>query len=282
MRKSIRITTLVENTVHKRDLLAEHGLAFWIEAGSQRILFDTGQGDVLTSNADALGIPLDAADKVVVSHGHYDHVGGLDRMLSLAPNSQVFAHLSAFHCKYELQDDGTCRDIGRPSSVVYRIHEASSDRFAWTVRPTDLGNGLHVTGQIPRRTTFEDAGGPFYLDRDCTDPDPLFDDQALYFESTEGIVVVLGCAHAGVINTLHYIRELTHGRAIHTVIGGMHLTDKQPDRIEPTVDALREFDISRIGLSHCTELLASVQLCAAFPGRCFPCCAGTVLEFYQS
>jgi len=274
----VRVTTLVENTVHQRGLLGEHGLAFWIETERRNLLFDTGQGLALEHNARRLGLHLESLEAVVLSHGHNDHTGGLSAATQLAPQAIVYAHPAAFERKYVRKDDGTTRDIGVPDPQNL---DALRRARAWihTVKPVDVGGGIFVTGPIPRLTRFEDTGGPFFLDSKGSAPDPLSDDQALFFASSQGAVVLLGCAHAGVINTLQYVRTLTGGSPIHAVMGGMHLKHAGPERMEQTIEALRELEIERLGPAHCTGSSAEAQLRAAFPGKCFSCPAGSTMEF---
>lgn len=136
-----------------------------------------------------------------------------------------------------------------------------------------------MTGEIPRQNAFKDTGGRFFLDAACTRPDALLDDQALFFDTTEGLVVLLGCAHSGVVNTLEYIQHITGGRPIHTVLGGMHLAAASPERMDKTIAAFRRLNIQRLTPAHCTGMAALAQLWSAFPGRCFSCAVGTRLSF---
>ena len=278
MSRVIRITVLVENSVHRRGLLAEHGLAFWIETDSRRVLFDTGQGMVLSSNASELGVDLTLADTVVLSHGHYDHTGGLGRVLQANRRAKVYAHPAVFQSKYARNDDGTSREVGMPPLNEKTVCEQADD-VIWTEPPTEICQGLFATGVIPRVTTYEDTGGPFFVDAAGQQPDPLEDDQALFFESSRGTVVLLGCAHAGVINTLQYIRQLTDGKPIHAVLGGMHLLTASRDRMCQTIEAFRQLDVERLGPAHCTGMTATMKLWTAFAGRCFSCSAGATIEF---
>ena len=119
----------------------------------------------------------------------------------------------------------------------------SRNRLIATTQPTTVFNGLTATGPVPRLTDFEDTGEPFFLDEACVQPDPLEDDQSVFFDTTEGTVVLLGCAHSGIINTLRYIHQLTDSRPIRTVIGGMHLIGASPHRIERTVEELQWFGV---------------------------------------
>ena len=193
MSRKIRITVLVENTAQGAGILAEHGLAYWIEWDGRRTLFDTGQGNVLASNAYKLGIPLREADAVVLSHGHYDHTGGLPEALKTSRPVTVYAHPAAFAPKYARKADGSAREIGIPHPAERAIRSLRN-RLVYTDQPTPVVDRLTVTGPVPRLTDFEDTGGPFFLDQACTKPDPLEDDQSVVFDTVEGTVVLLGCA----------------------------------------------------------------------------------------
>lgn len=273
-----RVTVLADNCVRGQGLLAEHGLAFWVEIRGQHLLFDTGQGFVLAHNAEKLGLPLERVNAVVLSHGHYDHTGGLAHVLQVASEARVYAHPSALLPKYARHNDGTIRQIGIPATSKTALRE-HDDTLTWTRGSTQIADGVFVTGEIPRRTTYEDAGGPFLTGPQGGEPDSLPDDQAVFFESRAGTIALLGCAHAGAVNTLRYIHELTGARPIHTVIGGMHLSTAPPERIGHMVRDLRELDVQRLGPAHCTGLAATVELWKALPDRCFVCAVGTTMEF---
>ncbi|NIA13224.1 MAG: MBL fold metallo-hydrolase [Nitrospiraceae bacterium] len=273
-----RVVTLVDNAVGARGTLAEHGLSFWIERGAHRILFDTGAGTVLAHNADMLGVDLRETDAIVLSHGHYDHTGGLPTAMEAVDSPKVFFHPDALRVKYARDTDGTARDIG------VRAESGSSLAQQGVVRThthvmTEIVPGVFVTGQIPRVTDFEDTGGPFYLDRQCQHPDPLFDDQALFFESSHGTIVVLGCAHSGGVNTLRHVHERTGGRHIHAVIGGTHLLTANAERVDRTIEALREFGVDHLAPCHCTGTPATAALWNAFPGKCAAAATGAIQQF---
>jgi 7,8-dihydropterin-6-yl-methyl-4-(beta-D-ribofuranosyl)aminobenzene 5'-phosphate synthase len=270
----MRIVILADNVAGPRGLLAEHGLSLWLETRGHRVLFDTGQGLALGHNAEALGIPLTLADAVVLSHGHYDHTGGLAAALSGRRGIEVYAQPEATSLRYA-RGGGAAREIGMPASA----HEALAQRgtFRPSRLPLPLCGGVRVTGFVPRLTDFENEAGTFYLDADGHIPDPLVDDQAAFVETQLGGVVLLGCAHSGVVNTLRQVESLTKG-PICAVIGGMHLKTASPARIAATVRALRERGVSHVVPCHCTGLEATMALVRELGDRCTPGHVGTVLE----
>jgi len=272
---ALRITVLSENTARGAGLLGEHGVAFWIEADGRRLLFDTGQGKVLRPNAQTLDVPLQDAEMVALSHGHFDHTGGLTDVLDSAKRPDLYLHPAGLEKKYHREKNPPHRSIGIPDLDEEGLRRRAGT-LTWTREPTELVPGAYVTGEIPRRTSFEDTGGDFYLDEACTETDPLLDDQALYVETPAGLVVVLGCAHAGVVNTLEYVAELSAARPMLAVLGGMHLVRAGNERLGATVAAFERFGVQKLGAAHCTGMRATAFLWSHLPERCFECCVGTV------
>jgi 7,8-dihydropterin-6-yl-methyl-4-(beta-D-ribofuranosyl)aminobenzene 5'-phosphate synthase len=278
MIRKLSITTLVDNTVYREGLIAEHGLAFFIEADDRRILFDTGQGQALLPNAHRLDIPLNRLDAIVLSHGHFDHTGALAEVLAQAPAASIYFHPAALEPKYARRESAPHRRIGMPQSAL-RALQAARARCIWTAAPTAIAPGVTATGEIPRRSSFEDVGGLFYKDGDCQTPDAVPDDQALFLVAADAVVVVLGCAHAGVVNTLEYIRSLTLRPAIHAVLGGMHLRSASGQRIEQTASALEELGVRVLAPAHCTGSNARIVFRSRFPHEFLDCSTGSAFVF---
>lgn len=272
-----RITVIAENSAGRGPLLGEHGLAFWIEVADKRFLFDSGQGHVLMQNARHLGILLEETDAVVLSHGHYDHANGLpDALVVMRHVPSAYVHPAAFAEKYAGNPDGSARDVGMSATARQALHTCAS--IVPVTEPAELVAGLHLTGSVPRVTDFEDTGGAFFSDPACTIPDELPDDQAVFLETPEGTIVILGCAHSGIINTLQYILKLTHNHPIHTVVGGMHLVNAGPERLSRTVAELHRMNIRRLIPCHCTGFPATGYLWHEFPDSCLPCRVGTTID----
>ncbi len=266
------ITVLCDNWAHDPGCVAEHGLSLWIETPGGRLLFDTGSGKGIGPNSERLGIELDRADAIVLSHGHDDHIGGLAWAWSQAPRARLFLHPVAIAPHYSIRN-GQAHDIGmnREASATVRRR---LDAVVWTASPTEILPGVFATGSIPRQTDYEDTGGPFYLDAQGREPDLIEDDQALWFDTPQGLMVALGCAHAGVINTLTHIRALTGDRPIRAVLGGMHLGAASNDRMKRTVAALKSLDIAMLMPCHCTGAAGYARMAKALGDRVQQCGAG--------
>lgn len=253
------LTLLVENSVYANHLLAEHGLSYWIRLNGRAVLFDTGMGAVLGPNAERLSIPLETTEVVFLSHGHCDHVGGLEGILPRCGNARVVTHPRATEPKFSYDAPGKGRFIGT-DFFTGRRHEVAGRVVQYLEGPVELIPGLWTTGEIPQVTAYEDTGGPFTLDREGQVPDPLVDDQALFFRVEAGIVVVLGCAHAGVVNTLLHIRQLVGDLPFELVLGGMHLLRADWARLNRTVEVFRELGVRQVAPIHCSGFAARDML----------------------
>lgn len=275
---TIRITVLAENTAQSRDLLAEHGLAYWIEANGRHILFDTGQGHVLRQNASKLGIDLEAVEIVALSHGHYDHTGGLRPLLEVARPRCFVAHPDIFGPKFVRQASGEFADVGMQGLGETEIGEYF-ESVNLTKEPLEITPGVTFSGEIARTTALEDTGGAFFADAVGARSDPLNDDAALILDTTDGLVLLLGCAHSGVVNTLFHAQVLFGNRRIHAVIGGMHLQNALEERLDATLRALRVNAVSLIAAGHCTGWKACARFSTELGDHFRPLAVGMQFEF---
>ena len=279
MAQKVKITTLVENTAEGDGLLSEHGISFWVEYGDRKILFDTGQTGAIMRNAEILGINLAETEAIVISHGHFDHTGGLEPALNVAKKAKIYLHPDVLDKKYSFHG-GSSRSIGISSGTKKTIEShADTNQVVWTKGPTEIFPGLFVSGQVPRTNEFEVEEEEFFLDENAKQPDILRDDQSLYFNTENGLVVVFGCAHAGLINTLDYVTQVSGVKHVHTIMGGFHLVGSGKEKMSKVIDNLERFGIQRIGPGHCTGMEAALEFRKHYPRRCFMCSAGTSCEF---
>ncbi len=272
---NVNITVIVDNTTLRDDLITEHGLSLWIEYDDKKILFDAGQSIAVINNAKQLGIYLASTDAIVLSHGHYDHTGGLYDILDIAPKAKIYLHPLAIEPKFS-QKASDVKFIGMPDSAKKVIE---SRHVIWTVTPVTLFPGMMITGQAPRVNDFEDVGGYFFLDESCQKHDDLLDDQTLFIESSKGLIVILGCAHSGVVNILGYISELTGCKKVYAVIGGMHLLNASQTRINNTIEIFKKYEIQKVIPLHCTGQKVMEHFEGIFGDKYFLSGAGDKISF---
>lgn len=278
MAESAHITILMDNNAAKPSLRTEHGLSMWIEIGDKRMLWDTGQSEGFFDNARQLGIDISAADAIALSHGHYDHTGGLARAIQSATNTAVYLHPNALEPKYSLKD-GQCRFIGTGPEGQRRVIEKDRAGDVVYVRGrTEIFKRAVLTGPVPRQNAFENTGGRFFSEGRCRCTDDLADDQSLSIECEKGLVVILGCAHSGVVNILDAVSQWTATQKIYAVIGGMHLVNADTNRIHETMRAFKRYDIQKIVPLHCTGSKAIQQLEQTFGDRVLCLGAGSRLS----
>ncbi|MBT8044487.1 MAG: MBL fold metallo-hydrolase [Verrucomicrobiae bacterium] len=269
MPNKIQLTMLSENTASGTGIIGEHGISFLIETGKHTVLFDTGQGMALAHNAGQLGIDLSSLNAIVLSHGHYDHVGGLPWALGQAPQAALHLHPRATEPKYSASaQDGRARRISTPFMEEKKF--STPDRRVITGSDVnEVVPGLWTTGEITRINDYEDTGGPFFLDSALTEPDPLLDDQSMFINTTEGLVVIFGCAHSGVVNTLNHIEQwLGKSPPIRLLIGGLHLLTASEHRMQQIISELKKRQPRQMVFCHCTGAKAIRRLYQEFPAIC--------------
>ncbi len=274
----LRITTLSENTAGLGSFLGEWGLSILVETEEMNVLLDTGQSISAVHNADILGIDLGQVDKIVLSHGHFDHTGGLRQVLGrMRKEVEIIAHPDMWQAKYSRRGD-----VGGYIGIPFAREELEGlgANFKLTPEPVRLTDNIMTTGEIPMVTEFEEIdAGLVVKEGTGFKPDKVLDDRALIINTGAGLVVVLGCAHRGIINTLYYAQQLTGVKPIHMVLGGCHLISATEERIWLTIAALKELGVERLGVSHCTGMPAAMVMAPEFGEAFFFNNAGTQINF---
>ncbi len=273
-----KIICVVDNAVKEgTGLQSEHGLSFWIETAYGNVLLDTGQtAAVLSHNLDVLGLSPREVDKLALSHAHYDHTGGLDAVLSKNTALTLFAHPDVFRPRYSLRK-GEYQSIGLSLSG-----EALAARADLSLgdAPAEILLGLWTTGEILERTEPEGRSPHHFIHTGKGwEPDPYRDDMSLVLKTNEGLVVICGCCHAGILNTLFHVERNFEG-PIATVIGGTHLASADDPYLSHVIDVFNgRFRNLSLYLNHCTGKNAFERLAGAFGSRVTACPAGTVIDF---
>ena len=275
---AIRITTLSENTASSGDFLGEWGLSILVETEEEVVLLDSGKGYSITHNAETHGIDLGKIEKVVLSHGHYDHTGGLRELLRrMRKRVEVIAHPDIWQPKYVRREEEPDRYVGIPFQRDELVSLGAA--FRLTSQPLHIAKGVMTTGEIPMVTGFEHIdSGLFVKEGSAWKPDKVMDDQALIVKTKQGLVVILGCAHRGIINTLYHAQQIAGTAEIHMVLGGSHLLRASEELLWQTIAALMELDVQRLGLCHCTDLAAATVLAQEFGENFFFNKAGTIVQ----
>ena len=254
------IFTLIADNEISQGLLAEHGFAAWIKTCDISILFDTGQELALEHNARSLGIELDQAVALVLSHGHYDHTGGIPVFAAANNHAPIIFAKGATESRFSCHQGVPPRQIGMNPAVLGVFNALPSARRVEISAPYFLRPGIGISGPIPRTTPFEDTGGPFFFDEQKQLPDPIIDDLSMWFETRDGLVILTGCCHAGLINTVSYIRMISGIRRVHGIIGGLHLNQASDARIAATTRFLADCELDFLVPCHCTGAHVAVHL----------------------
>ncbi|MHB8124984.1 MAG: MBL fold metallo-hydrolase [Desulfitobacteriaceae bacterium] len=265
----ITMKILVENRARRRGILAEHGLSMLIEYDDFKVLFDVGQTDVFSLNAKTDGIDLATVDALVISHGHYDHAGGVPEFCRLNNKASIYIHPDAFCERYIAQHGkpvGGC--IGMPWSCENK--DSFMHRMTFVKQPVKIHNNITLSGQVSRDYGLKkistglikkNANGDY-------EKDAVLDEQFLIITGREGIYLFVGCSHPGILNCLAYAKQLFSCSKISGLIGGLHLEKYSNRQLQDLVSALKLAGVEKIVPLHCTKIQASYLLESSFGENC--------------
>ncbi len=274
-----RFTVICENSVIVPfGVVGEHGFAVFVETPDGNFLFDTGQGKGILSNSIILDKDIKSIKYLVISHGHYDHTMGIPAVLSVKSPLDIYAHPDIFLNRYWIKENMPPKFIGIPFKKEYL--ESLGANFKFIRDFYEIEKGIYLSGEIPMITEFEKidvnmkvvTGSGDYLQ------DNLKDDFSLAIDTPKGLVILLGCAHAGMVNILNHFIEKTGKNKIYAVIGGTHLGFASPVQMDETLKVLDKYNIEKLGVSHCTGLANSALLYNTLKDRFFFASVGAVLE----
>ena len=277
MLNKLKISVAADNLA-AGTFLGEHGLSFVVRTEHGTILFDTGQGGVLEHNLRELACSPEEVDCLVLSHGHYDHTGGIEYLAGqLQADTRFFLHPAALAAKFAKVPEGS-KYIGI-APEAREFLESRRERVIYTENPTEIFPDVYVTGQVPRVHRIENRSTRFYLDNERTEHDTMQDDQALFFRTAQGVVVLLGCCHAGLANTLDCIANLAGTEDIHAVIGGTHLRSASSEQLDFAASVLEKHKVKVFAPCHCSGVKSSAYLYSKNPAIFAECHAGAGFTF---
>ena len=275
------ITILCDNSISKPGFIGEHGFSVLIEREDKKYLFDTGPGMSLPLNLKTLGKDLKGVEKIFISHGHYDHTGGLRWALKQIGKVEVVAHQAIFARHMSIHLEGkkeTKKHIGCP--YTKEELESLGAVFSFSDHTKEVAPGVWFITGIDRKPQQLPLDAHLLLQReDEFIIDPIEDDASLLLETDGPPLLLLGCSHAGVLNILDHIREEMGINKLSAILGGTHLMFFGLKEIPGVIEKFEEFSIDFIGVSHCTGIQASIELAKHFGDRFMVASAGTVFTF---
>lgn len=283
-KERLKITCLVDNTAQRSsELWAEHGLAFLIETETGRVLYDTGQsGTVLMHNMEKLGIDPMTIDALAISHAHDDHTGGLATLLTHTRKTlPLYAHSGLFEARYSRRAGETI-SIGIPLTRTALDAQVS---LRLSTEPQQVWPGVWTTGEITERPEPEGRSEHHLIRADSERaqgewlPDPYRDDLSLVVQARQGLILLCGCCHAGLLNTLAHVQDSFH-RPIVAIAGGTHLANANGAHLTHVGEVLAaQESVQRVYLNHCSGETGYVSLLLSLgPSVVRPCPAGAELD----
>lgn len=266
----MRIITLIENQVYKQGLVAEHGLSMYVETDGFCLLFDTGQTGLFAQNAQKMGIDLARVDALVLSHGHYDHTGGLATFLQWNHHAPIYGKRGLFEAKYH----GQHRPIG-----ITLSREQLGERFVAVDMPVTLPGNITIMPDIPLHNPYDTHFGEMYKETDGQlVRDEFTDELFVAIVKDDQVNVLTACSHRGVANICQ--TAISHfNLPLGYVLGGFHTSGSKPEAVEHLINWFEKVQPKSIGICHCSGLNTYTAFQQAFGARVFYNHTGTVINF---
>lgn len=275
----MKISFLVENSTKSENLKAEHGLSVYIETEGMNILFDTGSTDLYLENAGKMDIDLSDADYCVISHGHYDHTGGVPSFVDINEKAKVIMHKECYLKTYDMLPDGSLSEL--PTGIRWNEEdkEKVSSRAIFTDKELWLNNDIVVSGTIDTEIPYTMTETFYSVDGDKLVPDPMDHEQFLAIRENGKVYVFSGCSHRGVTPCLHHVKKLFPEDKIGGLVAGMHLMWATDEVMEKVIDEVVKLDLDMVIPVHCTGIKAIEELKARLGDRCVKAVTGDVYEY---
>ncbi|MBQ2928086.1 MAG: MBL fold metallo-hydrolase [Oscillospiraceae bacterium] len=257
----MKIVTLIENTTCREELACEHGLSLYIEVNGRKLLFDAGQSGAFADNAERLGVDLTAVDTAVLSHGHYDHGGGLPRFLEINDAAKIYVNRFAFEPHYNAQG----KDIG----LALQLQKSS--RLVFTRGLTHLGDGLALHTLLCPPA---DTSGLTVLEEGLLCPEDFRHEQYLLAEEAGKRILISGCSHKGILNILDHFRP-------DILVGGFHFMKIEAEAaLQAAAEALLQYPTTYY-TGHCTGEKQFAYLKNRMGERLHSLSTGSTIELLQ-
>ena len=288
--RGLKIITIADNMAYEPNLWGHWGLSFLIEyedsrGEGHRILFDTGgDREAFLHNLREMKLSLTQVEALVISHGHLDHTAALVEAVREIGGVRVYGHPHTFQPRFFEDQTGRRMEVGVPEGEgIVEIEEAGGE-VRLTRKPIEVAPGVWTTGEIPRES-FENVpppsrGGRRIIVVDGEEQaDLIWDDLSLWMNvEGRGPIVITGCCHSGIVNTLNHISRLGGFREFYGVIGGLHLIGRDDAYIMRTLEALKPYNLRLVSPCHCTGFKAMTRFLEAYPEGFILNYSGRIIE----
>ena len=249
----MKLKVLVDNnTFIDMYYLGEPAVSYYIEDGNDKILFDVGYSDVFIKNAEKMNIALDKVNKIVISHGHDDHTGGLKYLFNRKKDLELVSHPESFNYK---EIDGLCI-----SSPLTKEELSNVCNLNLTKEPIKISEHITYLGEIPQFNSFEKRNviGTTIIN-DENKEDMVEEDSAITYKSNKGLFIITGCSHSGICNIIEYAKKVCNETRVYGVIGGFHLFENN-EQLQNTIKYFKDNNIELIYPCHCVSLEAKIEM----------------------